>query len=400
MDRSFFTSLLLPLVILAHPPAAAQEVALLTEDLCTSCSVEITPDVVLGIDGESVIGLALDIERLSDGRFAIAFDDVTYEFTVFSADGLEFRRVGRAGEGPGEYGHVWFVREHGGRLHVFDRTRRRITVLDRDYEVVGTARVVCLECDAGDMAVLADGTAVLNFSFPAGGYERYRTLEELRGANWSFIHIMGQDGQPQLSMDEIPGGTPGLPFRHLVAAPDGSLLSARMLMKYRIDRWDPATGEHLGTFVRDADWWPADNPASPPAPDVRPPTTMKAMHTDEAGRLWVYATRPTPDWRDHVESTGLPEYMGEWRYGPGATEWVVEVVELDVGRVIVSQVLDVEPHPRARFFAPGWLAVYNDEGYPLYRMYRVRLSGPVSGLADRMQELNARYNAAVGRGEK
>ena len=101
---------------------------------------------------------------------------------------------------------------------------------------------------------------------------------------------------------------------------------------------------------------------------------MEAMHVDETGRLWVYVSRPTPDWRDHVESTGLPEYMGSWQYGPGATEWVIEVVDMEAGEVIVSQVVDMEPRPIARFFTPGWVAVYNDDGYPLYRMYRVRLA--------------------------
>ena len=370
------TRLLLSLVILAPAPAAAQEVTVLLEDLCETCSIEITPDVVLGTDGESVIALALDIARLSDGRFVMSFDEAPNEFTVFSADGTEYRRVGRAGEGPGEYGHVWFVREHGDGLHVFDSRRMRMTVLDRDdYEVVGTAPAVCLGCSPGDMAILPDGSPVLNFGVPMGGFERYSTLEELRAAeSHTVIHVLGEDGRPRLSMDEIPRTAAGPFFRHLEIAPDGTLLSAR-LMEYRIDRWDPATGEHLETFVREADWWPEDNPAPPAAPDVRPPTTMEAMHVDEAGRLWVYISRPTPDWRDHVESTGLPEYMGSWEYGPGAREWVVEVADLEAGRVLVSQVVDVEPRPQARFFAPGWLAVYNEDGYPLYRMYRVRLEG-------------------------
>lgn len=375
LNDSSSTRILLSLVILAPAPATAQEVTVLTEDFCSSCSIEITPDVMLGTDGESVIGLALDIERLSDGRFVMAFDDVTYEFTVFSADGLEFRRVGRPGEGPGEYGHVWFVREHGDELHVFDRRRRRMTVLDRDdYEVVGTAPAVCLQCSPGDMAILPDGSPVLNFGVPMGGFERYSTVEELRAAeSHTVVHVLGEDGRPRLSMDETPRTAAGPSFRHLDVAPDGSLVSAR-LMEYRIDRWDPATGGHLGTLVRDADWWPEDNPAPPAAPDVRPPTTMEAMHVDETGRLWVYVSRPTPDWRDHVESTGLPEYMGSWQYGPGATEWVIEVVDMEAGEVIVSQVVDMEPRPIARFFTPGWVAVYNDDGYPLYRMYRVRLA--------------------------
>lgn len=378
MNESSSTRLLLSLVILTPAPAAAQEVTVLREDLCAACSIELTPDVVLGTDGESVIALALDIQRLSDGRFVMSFDEAPNEFTVFSADGTEYRRVGRAGEGPGEYGHVWFVREHGDRLHVFDRRRMRITVLDRDnYDVASTAPAICLGCSPGDMAILPGGSSVLNFGVPTGGFERYGTLEELKAAgSWLLVHIMGEDGRPRLSMDEVPGGQPGLDARHLDVSSDGSLLSARVL-EYRIDRWDPATGGHLGTFVRDADWWPEDNPVPPPGPGVRPPTTMEAMHVDESGRLWVYVSRPTADWRDHVESTGLPDYMDSWRYGPGATEWVVEVVDVEAGEVIVSQVLDVAaPRPIARFFAPGWLAVYNDDGYPLYRMYRVRLEGP------------------------
>ena len=368
---SALATLLVPHV--AHP----QEVTVLAEDLCAACSIELTPDAVLGSDGESVVALANEIQRLADGRFVMAFDAAPNEFTVFSANGAEYRRVGRAGEGPGEYGHVLFVREHGDRLRVFDRASRRITVLDpADYEVVGTVPAMCWRCDAGDMATLPNGATVLNFARPAGGYEQYETLDELRAAaRWRFIHILGEDGQPRVSMDGAPGDQLGTGFRHLDVAPDGSLLSAPAL-EYRIDRWDPEAGDHLGTFLRDADWWPEDSPAPPPGPAVRPPTTMEAMHMDEAGRLWVYVSRPTTDWRDHVERTGLSEHMGEWRYGPGATEWVVEVVDLEARKVVASQVVDVAPRPFARFFAPGWLAVYDDERIvPMYRMYRMRLVG-------------------------
>ncbi len=116
VNQSFSTALLPLLALLALPsPASAQEVTVLTENLCASCSLEITPDVLLGADGESVIGSAWDIQRLSDGRFTMAFQNISAgaEFTVFSADGSDFRRVGREGEGPGEYGHVVWVREHG-----------------------------------------------------------------------------------------------------------------------------------------------------------------------------------------------------------------------------------------------------------------------------------------------
>lgn len=51
-------------------------------------------------------------------------------------------------------------------------------------------------------------------------------------------------------------------------------------------------------------------------------------------------------------------------------------MDIESGRVLVSQVVDVPPAPRTRFFAPGWLAVYDEEEIvPKYRMYRVRLMG-------------------------
>ena len=369
-----------PVVLVLHalsaapPDALAQEVTVLTEDLCETCSIEAIPDVVLGNDGESVIAIALDIQRLSDGRFVMAFDyPVPHEFTVFSADGAEFRRVGRAGEGPGEYAHVWFVREHDDELHVFDRRRRRMTVLDLDFGVVRTMPVVgCSStCDGRDMVVLPGGSVAMDFGVPRGGYSQYRTIEELRAAeSWFVVHILGEDGQIRFSMDETRRNEGGTPFRQLEIAPDGSLLSART-MEYRIDRWDPATGELLETFVRDADWWPEDNEVRIARPDMPPITSVSDMHVDEAGRMWLYINRPAPDWRDHLERTEpSPEWpAGGYRYGPGASESVIEVVDMESGRVLVSQVMAMPPAPRTRFFAPGWLAVYDD------RMYRVRPVG-------------------------
>ena len=97
------------------------------------------------------------------------------------------------------------------------------------------------------------------------------------------------------------------------------------------------------------------------------------MHLDGAGRLWLTISRPTPDWRDRLERTGPganPE-EGRYRYGPGSTEWVMEVLDLESGRVLVSQVLD----GGGQFFAPGWMAVYNEEGFPRYQMWRLKLVG-------------------------
>lgn len=364
------------LALLTPSPTVPQQVTTLTEDLCAACSIEFTPDVLLGADGESVIGIAWDIQRLPDGRFAMAFQDVITEFTIFSADGSDFQRVGREGEGPGEYRFVFWVREHAGMLNVFDWKRRSITVLDEGLEVVRTLPVRCLDCNGFDMAVLPDGAVALNYFLPDG------EGEELMNAKEGFaIHIVGADGEGRPSLDPLPTKDALIPVedasRHLDIAPDGSLLAGHR-RRYRIDRWDPATGELLQTFVREAEWI-GDSGGEPqsPSPDRPPATIVSAMHLDEAGRLWVSVSRPAPDWREHVQRTGPDAHPeeGRYRYGPGSRERVVEVLDLHTGRVLVSQVVDSEALGWWRFFTPGWLASYSEEGFPQYRMWQVRLEG-------------------------
>lgn len=367
---------LLALAPLPHTTTLAQEVTVLTEDLCAACSIETTPDALLGADGESVIGIAWDIQRLSDGRFTMAFQDVIYEFTIFSPDGSEFQRVGREGEGPGEYRFVFWVREHADQLHVFDWKRRQITVLDDGLEAVRTLPVRCLDCNGVDMAILPDGAVALNYFLAAAD------AGQPASANEGFaVHIIEADGEPRLSLDGIPMKDRFNPVedadRHLQVAPDGSLLVAHR-RRYRIDRRDPATGELLQTFVREADWIrDSGGNWEPPSPDRPPATTISAMHMDEAGRLWVNVSRPAPDWRDRVVRTGPDAHPeeGQYRYGPGSTERVMEVVDLESGRVLVSQVLDSEALGWWFFFTSGWLASYSEDGYPQYRMWRMRLEG-------------------------
>ena len=181
--------------------------------------------------------------------------------------------------------------------------------------------------------MLPGGSVAMDFGVPRGGYSQYRTIEELRAAeSWFVVHILGEDGQIRFSMDETRRNEGGTPFRQLEIAPDGSLLSTRT-MEYRIDRWDPATGVLLETFVRDADWWPEDNEARIARPDTPPVTSVSDMHVDEAGRMWLYINRPAPDWRDHLERTEPnPEWpAGGYRYGPGASESVIEVVDMGIG---------------------------------------------------------------------
>lgn len=381
MDRCRAASLLAAAAILAAPvtlastPTPAQQVTVLAEDLCTTCSIELTPDAVLGTDGESVIEFTRDFHRLADGRFVMTFDLTPGEFTVFAADGSSFRRIGRQGEGPGEYRRAYRVRDHGSRFYVFDQVRR-ITVLDADFTVVRTARVPCLECTGLDMEILRDGAVVLN-SLDARKGEPWMTARD-----WFAIQVVGQDGEFLQQLDEVTvvDLAPVEEFRrHLEVAPDGSVLSAHQ-RRYRIDRWDPETGELLSAHARAVDWFPAPHPDPMRGPPDDPPLpAVTGMQLDAEGRLWLSLDRPAPDWRDRLErSSTNPEGGGGWQYGPGSWQDVIEVLDLESGRVLFSEVVEVQEVRDAtlRLIAPGWLARLDEEGIvPLYRMYRVQLVG-------------------------
>ena len=364
--------------LLPAPGAArAQEFATLVEDLCGTCAIEITPDVVLGTDGESVIGYTRDFHRLADGRFVMTFDYTPGEFTVFAADGSSFRRIGRQGEGPGEYQRAYRVRDHGSRFYVFDQVRR-MTVLDADFTVVRTARVPCLECTGLDMEILRDGSVVLN-SLDARKGEPWMTARD-----WFAIQVVGQDGEFLQQLDEVTvvDLAPVEEFRrHLEVAPDGSVLSAHQ-RRYRIDRWDPETGELLSSHARAVDWFPAPHPDPTRGPPDHPPQpAVTGMQLDAEGRLWLSLARPAADWRDRLERPGRaanPEGGGGWRYGPGSWQDVIEVLDLESGRVLFSEVVEVQEVRDAtlRLIAPGWLARLDEEEIvPVYRMYRVQLVG-------------------------
>ena len=363
--------------LLAAPGAArVQEVATLVEDLCGTCSIEITPDVVLGTDGESVIAYTRDFHRLADGRFVMTFDQTPGEFTVFAADGSSFRRIGRQGEGPGEYQRAYRVRDHGGRFHVFDQFRR-MTVLDADFTVVRTARVPCLECTGLDLEILPGGSVALN-SLDARKGEPWMTARD-----WFAIQVVGQDGEFLQQLDEVTVEdlAPVEEFRrHLEVAPDGSVLSAHQ-RRYRIDRWDPETGELLSAHARDVDWFPAPDPDRRYGPPNPPPSLVTGMELDAEGRLWLSLARPAADWRDRLEGpgrSGNPEGGGGWRYGPGSWQDVIEVLDLESGRVLFSEVVQSQEvrDKELRLIAPGWLARLDEDGIvPVYRMYRVQLNG-------------------------
>lgn len=93
-------------------------------------TVDTTPLVSIGGDGQAGGALVevTDAIRLGDGRIVIASAG-TQQIRFYGTDGRLLRAVGRAGEGPGEFGTpFWLGRLRGDSVAVWDAGLRRFSI--------------------------------------------------------------------------------------------------------------------------------------------------------------------------------------------------------------------------------------------------------------------------------
>ncbi|MDE0075345.1 MAG: 6-bladed beta-propeller [Gammaproteobacteria bacterium] len=104
-----------------------------------------------GLDLVEVVGAVL----LPDSSLVIA-DKASPNLTFLHPDGSLRARVGRAGEGPGEYTEISRIGlTRDGSLFAYDRALRRFTFLDREGGVIGVQRSGCTAA-TGEVVPLAD----------------------------------------------------------------------------------------------------------------------------------------------------------------------------------------------------------------------------------------------------
>jgi len=94
-------------------------------------------------------GQVTDVRRLSDGSIAVV-DFGAIAVRVFDDEGRFLHRVGRAGEGPGEFRAVAWAREcKGGRLFAPDYVTSVVKVFDGDGEFRREARTESSSLEMG-----------------------------------------------------------------------------------------------------------------------------------------------------------------------------------------------------------------------------------------------------------
>lgn len=217
---------------------------------------------------------AVDVDEDEDGRIYVGeAQDVAIR--VYTPDGLLLRRIGREGEGPGEFSRVPRFGVVGDTVWAFESFNRRLTLFDREGALRSTARV---EEVAVPLHGTRTGIVLPRLMRPDGRFLGYLTLFTSRPRSESSVaegdtvsvpwvlfdgegavtDTLGFDPYPPpdpSSRDEIEVGSlefvvPDPPDDDLLTAvlPDGRIL---------VDRTVPATEDDASfsvtrvTFVGD-----------------------------------------------------------------------------------------------------------------------------------------------------
>jgi hypothetical protein len=289
---------------------------------CRECTIE--QHLIVSITDSNYPGGALVWGGLvhvnEDGSFLVVAGSQTRpELYVAARSGSIVRRVGRTGDGPGEYQLPYFVMEIPSAYLVADERSGRITHLSKaDLSVARTTRAPG-SFTGINPAAFSDGGAVIWSSVP--------TRENAGHA----IHILDLDGSirhsrgPAVQAETIPP--------RLAASGDTAFWVG--YHDYRLELWSRG-GELLARYQREGEW-------IRPRTEDRVPgaryTEVDGLFEDSNGRLWVHVTERQLDER----GVGLV---------PGEGRSIVEVIDLKTQKVIVRS-----SHP-GRFFAAGGNGFY------------------------------------------
>jgi hypothetical protein len=283
--------------------------------------------------GDGVLAdLILSVTRLADGRFVVYDWNDAPVLKLFDAGGAFLRTVGRAGQGPGEYGRpsLQFLRQSDGRLVVLDPQLGRTTVLHpHGFGVVSIASLPPFFSIA-DVVPNREGTwflAAISFAESARG----QPLHVVRAAD--VLESFGAD--PPLG----PDWDSGVYTRVIAPARAGALWAARR-HSYTIEKWD-TTGTRLHVIERSVPWFPPiEKPVRvPDHPGHAPTPHIAGIAEDHDGRLWVAVNVPEAHGAELVEPHVRPDGLTRY-HAPGGPFSLfcarIEVLDATTGALIAD----------------------------------------------------------------
>jgi hypothetical protein len=292
--RAWVAGFSIPLLIVARISAQPTEVH--HRVACANCAIAITPLVRLGAPSDPVSpAVGLEVSQDSRGRYFVVAEDRA-SLAIYDRAGHYVARVGRKGQGPGEFGRG--VRAFGvglgDSLYVAD-AQQRLTVFAADLKF---ARSVALPGAADGASFLENGSIILSRSIPSA--DRVGIPYHLVNAAGVFQRSFGPE-------QDVTPTSPAV-YPRPVLSVDGKTVWA-MYPDFSFRAWS-TSGQSLAEIkVVDHPWG-----VTPPVklPDLRGVTSPRerakrlsaALHSDvrrtrvsiagidDAGRLWLNVLVP------------------------------------------------------------------------------------------------------------
>lgn len=217
-------------------------------------SEEPTVEVTQAAPGDAALYQIVSAFRMADGRIVVASAG-NGQLHVYGADGRHQRTLGRQGQGPGEFGRLfWAGRWRGDSIVAWDARLARLTVFDSRGAF---ARIVSPRAQFGlfpqVQGVLADGSFVL-----ASGADPSRGMAMTTGVrrDTMTLVVVGPDGAVRDTLGRFPGAEqylmvpPGggfvmhpLPFgRTTVTAAQGAWVAVGSGDAYQLALYEPGQG--------------------------------------------------------------------------------------------------------------------------------------------------------------
>lgn len=279
------------------PSASSAQVrpTVLADRPCAECSIWVDSMFSFGdVDGPGAIGNVYGVTRDVRGRYLVVHTPDAFHIGVFEPDGQPLDRVGRRGQGPGEFRFIRWMNAAGRSVLVFDGGLQRVSVLDEDLSVKRTFSVeIPLRYTLADMESFGDSLVVVNAALHSPDRVGF-TLHAL-DASGKVVSSFAEDADGfQMNAPET------LWMRQLARSSEPGDLWAAHVTEYAIQRW--STGGTLReSLVRNVAWFPPHTGAyrlDPQSPMYLP--QIEDIKEDDSGLLWLLIRVPSENWTNAI----------------------------------------------------------------------------------------------------
>lgn len=296
------TAVLFVVVTQTAGPLAGQvgTVTIADDALCSTCDVGLQKVVTLGAATDSNgVMWSSSLAQNSEGHYYVANLAHPGEIYVYGHDGRYAGRIGRAGQGPGEFGRGLLISIDGlDQLHVIDNALARYTKLSPQHEILQTVR---LPGRVRDFDILGAGRIVVQSDL--GSPECFGVPLQVIGLNAEdgpVLRCFGADSGP------VRRDRPHNRMRAVAASERGE-----GVWSARVNRYELAYFDSLGTqqlrITRHAPWFPGWD-AEPPGAykSVPPPPRIWGLAITPGGYLAIFALVPDSTWSPPTSARETP----------------------------------------------------------------------------------------------